>query len=126
LDTAAVYYTRNDPELAYRAAHRMLWADPDIGGIYISTANSIPIIRVLEEMGLVAKADVVASDIFAELNDCIRRGVVFATIYQDPFMQARAAFESLFYYLTDGTPIREYILARPQAVFASNLNLYDK
>ena len=126
LETSAVYYTMSNPELAEKTARIMLSANPDVGGIYISTANSVPVIRVLEEMGLTGKISVVASDVFAGLNERIRAGIVFATIYQDPFHQARSAFESLFYHLVDGTPIREYILARPQAVFASNLNLYEK
>ena len=122
----ATYHTENAPELAEQAAQGMLAAYPSIRGIYVSTANSIPVCRVLEEAGMAGKISVVASDIFAELNACIRRGTVFATIYQDPFSQARAAFEALFFNLVDKLPIREFILARPQAVFESNLHLYEK
>ena len=67
-----------------------------------------------------------ASDIFTELNECIRRGTVFATIYQNPFSQAHDAFEELFFHLVDKSEIREFILAKPLAVLESNLNLYEK
>lgn len=122
----ATYHTENIPELAEQAAQGMLASFPNIGGIYVSTANSIPVCRVLEEAGMAGKIQVVASDIFAELNTRIRSGTVFAAIYQDPFYQARAAFEELFFHLVDKMPIRKFILARPQAVFESNLHLYEK
>jgi len=126
VETAAVFYTDNNPELSESIARDILTNRRDIEGIYVSTANSIPICRVIEEMGLQGRIGVVASDVFSRLNDYIRSGTVFATIDQNPFMQARSAFESLFYNLTEGTPIREFTLARPQAVFVSNLNLYEK
>ena len=123
---AALYHTENDPEMAEQAVCHMMENYPNIAGIYVSTANSIPICRAIEQAGLSGRIKMVTSDIFTELNECIRRGTVFATIYQNPFSQAHDAFEELFFHLVDKSEIREFILAKPLAVLESNLNLYEK
>ena len=126
LNIVRMYNTKNNAQTASEQAAELLSGLPDIGGIYVSTANSAPICRCIAEAGLSGKIGIVTSDVFTELNGYIRRGTVFATIYQDPASQAKAAFEALFYCLSDKTAIPEFIYARPQAVFASNLNLYEK
>ena len=97
---------------------------PKLAGIYVSSANSVPVCRKLQELGRSGEISLVASDVFEALNAYLRSGDVFASIYQDPFHQAKAAFETLFYSISDGEPIPDTLLAKPQAVFESNLNLF--
>ncbi|MBQ8509513.1 MAG: LacI family DNA-binding transcriptional regulator [Clostridia bacterium] len=126
LEVVRICDTENRTDLAEELLEGLLADHPDLGGIYISSANSMPICHRLRARGLAGKLAVVTSDVFDELNGCIMDGTVFATIYQDPFMQARAAFEALYRAAAEGTPIPERILARPQAVLRSNLELYTK
>ena len=123
---SAVYYTDNIPETAELAAENMLASCDDIMGIYISTANSIPILNALDRANKTKQFVILASDVFLDLNQRIRNGDVFATIYQNPYQLARAAFETLAMHLLENEPITEFILSRPKIVMSSNLHLYEK
>ncbi len=96
----------------------------DIDGIYISSANAIPICRYVESHGLQDRVCVIASDVFPQLNDYIERGVVRATIYDDPFRQGRKSVEELYLHIAEGKEIPPIIMTNPQIVLKSNLGLY--
>ena len=118
--------TENQPDRAAEITGQLLETYPNLSGIYVSSANSVPVCRRLQELGLDGKISLVASDVFEALNNFLRSGTVFATIYQDPFHQAKSAFEALFYAISDGEPIPQTLRAKPQAVFESNLHLFTR
>ena len=62
----------------------MLRAHPNLKGIYISTVNSLPVLRAAEQEGRLDGLTVVTTDLFPELVDWIRAGKVAATVYQRP------------------------------------------
>lgn len=125
LEVVQIRDTENVPERAAWLTAQLFEEYPEIGGIYVSTANSAAVCRRLHELGKAGLIGVVTSDVFEELNGYLRDGTVFATIYQDPFYQARVAFETLFYAISEEEPIPEKLMAKPQAVFESNLHLFD-
>ncbi len=108
---------------AYAATEKLL-GDTQIGGIYVSTANSIAVCDCVTRMGLKGKIALITSDIFPRLNAYIEDGTVFASIYQNPFRQAKTAFDSLIYSILEREKIEEFSLISPIAVFKSNLSLY--
>ena len=120
------YATQDYPELAASQVEEAFRDFPEIDGIYISSANSEPICRYLEEHGLGDKVAVIASDVFPELSAYMRKGVVDATIYQDPYGQGRRAFEGLFYHIAEGRAINSIIMTNPQIVLRSNLSAYER
>ena len=124
LDVVRICLTRDDPVLASAMLEELLTEYPGLAGIYITSANSVSICRKLCHMGLGGKVAVVASDIFTELAEFIRQDVVFASIYQNPFAQAKDAFSAMFSFLSDKISIPEYIQTRPEIVMKSNLSLY--
>ncbi len=91
--------SREQPKVAYRQANNLLSRKPYPLGIYISTANSIPVIRALEEKNLLGEVQVIATDLFRELVPYIESGKILATLYQRPFAQGKAALELLLRYL---------------------------
>ena len=81
----------------------------------------------LVELGYAGKIRIVASDIFPQMIEFVRSGLVLATIFQNPFMQGRLATRYLFEYLVEGRRFEETeILLDPQIVLRSNLELYEK
>lgn len=94
-------------------------------GIYVATANSIPICRFLAQNKLYHDTVLITSDVYAELNDFIRRDVVTATIFQDPYQQAYNSLSALALHLICGEPIPREILVDPIIVLKSNLHLYE-
>ncbi len=95
-----------------------------IGGVYINTANSLPVLRAIEEAGLLGKVHVITTDLFPELIPYIESGAVLATLYQRPFTQGRMAVDALARYLTAGTRPDQVTRLAPHIVLRSNLSLF--
>ena len=114
----------DDAEIAERQIIDLYEKDvPD--GIYVATANSIPICRFLAQNKLYHDTVLITSDVYAELNDFIRRDVVTATIFQDPYQQAYNSLSALALHLICGEPVPREILVDPIIVLKSNLHLYE-
>jgi LacI family transcriptional regulator len=118
------FESHEKPTFAYRQAISLLSRKPYPLGIYISTANSIPVLRAVEEKHLLGNIQLIATDLFPELIPYIDSGKVLATLYQRPFTQGKTALELLLRYLIDGTaPIPNTRLA-PHIILRSNLHLF--
>lgn len=121
---AEVYDTEDSPERAAKLVTEAFAAHPDLAAIYVSSANSIPICRYLEEHGLSQKVVCVTSDVFSELCPYIENGTVNATIDQNPFRTGYNALDLLYHAIADGKKIDSCICATPHIVLSSNLNCY--
>jgi len=112
------------PREAYRQTIALLHGENKPQGLYISTANSIPVLKALEEEGLLGKIQVVTTDLFQELVPLIETGKILATLYQRPFTQGKVAFESLVAYLHEEKKTSPMIRLAPHIIFRSNLPLF--
>jgi LacI family transcriptional regulator len=116
--------SHDQPELAYQQAAALLSGEPFPLGIYIATANSIPVLRAIEEKGLFGRIQVITTHLFPELAHYIETGKVLATLFQGPFTQGKAALELLLHYLINGVvpaPVRRLA---PHIILRSNLALF--
>jgi LacI family transcriptional regulator len=112
------------PDDAYSSALAVFQKHLNIGGVYINTANSLPVLRAAEEAGLLGKVRIITTDLFPELVPFIESGAVLATLYQRPLTQGRMAFEALARYLTVGTSPNQVARLAPHIVLRSNLSLF--
>ena len=96
-----------------------------IDGIYISSGNSLKICKFIDENGLADKKVIVTYDTYKELNDYIRKGVISATIFQNSYMQAKTAFEQLFFHLLGEGTVPSVIYTNFEIVMKNNLDLYE-
>lgn len=124
IDMAAVFETHDDEPEAYRKSREALARMPQTRGVYISTANSLPVLRAIEESGLGGKVTVITTDLFPGLVPLIESGTVAATIHQRPFTQGRVAFQILQKFLVEGLAPSLTIKIAPHVVMRSNLNLF--
>jgi LacI family transcriptional regulator len=113
----------HEPE-AYEKSRQVLTEEPDIGGVYVSTVNSIPVLRAIEDAGLSGRITVITSDLFPALGPFIESGRVAATMYQRPSMQGQLAFQTLYKFLVDGVRPRPVIRMAPHIVMRGNLKLF--
>ena len=116
--------THESPKDAYQAALLIFRIRPDLGGVYINTANSLPVLKAAEETGLLSRLKIITTDLFPELIPMIEDGHVFATLYQRPFVQGRTAFEMLCRFLTTGTAPQQVTRHAPHIILRSNLSLF--
>ena len=113
------------PKEAYRQTLTLVRGETKPQGLYISTANSVPVLQALSEEGLLGKIQVVTTDLFEELVPLIETGKILATLYQRPFTQGKVAFESLIAYLVEEKKTSPMIRLAPHIIFRSNLPLFS-
>jgi LacI family transcriptional regulator len=113
----------DDEREAQRQTRVMLLARPRLKGLYISTSNSLPVLRAAEREGRLAGLRVVATDLFPELVDWIRAGKVAATVDQRPLAQGHVAIRSLYQFLQNRQRPPDIQRIVPDVVMGSNLDL---
>jgi LacI family transcriptional regulator len=124
LSLVPVLEAHDHPREADQKTREALARYPDISAVYVTTANSLPVIDALERTGHLGKVSLVTTDLFPALASQIRSGAVLASIYQRPLTQGRIAFETLYRYLTEHrVPPRMHTLP-PHLVMQSNLDLF--
>ncbi len=124
LKVSAVLESHDDQNLAYSQARDLLLRDRQLRAIYVTTANSLGVIRAIEEVDPGRPLDVITTDLFPQLVPYLRSGRVLATINQRPQAQGRMAFEALHRFLVEGKCPAVRIKLNPHIVMRSNLDLF--
>lgn len=119
------YDTLDVPAFAEHLVEEAFETYPDLNGIYVSSANSLAICEYLKQHDLGGKVALITSDVFSELNDYIRAGIVSASLYQDPFKQGKNAFVNLYRHIVERVTLPQIILSNTQIVLKSNLSLFE-
>jgi len=109
---------------AHAQALAVLRAHPDLKAIYVSTVNSLPVLRAAEQVRRLPKLTIVTTDLFPELVTRIRAGTIAATLYQRPVNQGRLALSALYRFLLDGTCPPARVQLVPHVVMRSNLDRF--
>jgi len=123
IEIAPLVEAHEDEREAYAKCRSALAADPRIAGVYVSTVNTPPVMRALEDEGKVGLVTVVATDLYPALAAYIESGAVAATMDQRPWMQGQVAFRTLYSYLVDGVVPPPVVGLSPHVVMKSNLGL---
>jgi LacI family transcriptional regulator len=124
LTVVPVLETHDNPLEASNKTREAIARYPDIRAVYVTTANSIPVLTALSASGHLGKVAVVTTDLFPDLVPYIRSGAVLATVYQRPQTQGRIAFEALYRFLTEHRrPLQRHALP-PHLILQSNLDLF--
>lgn len=116
--------SHESPREAYRAAQDLLRRRIKPIGIYINTANSLPVLRAIDEAGLWGKLKIVTTDLFPELIPLLESRKIIATLYQRPYAQGKLAIETLCRYLVEGTQPEAITRLAPHIILHSNLHLF--
>ena len=124
LTVGGVVEAHDDEHEAYLKCRDMLAEQPEVVGVYVSTANSLPVLRAIDDEGLTGKVTVITTDLFLSLVPLIESGRVAATVFQRPRTQGRLAFETLYRFLVEGLTPLPFITLSPHIVMKSNLELF--
>ncbi len=123
LTVEEVIETHDDEREAFLRTTELLEARPDLAGIYVTTANSLGVVRAVQKADRLGRVALITTDLFPELVPLIRRGRIAVTMYQRPLTQGRMAFEALYRFVTDRwcPPAQTRLI--PLVVMRSNLDL---
>jgi LacI family transcriptional regulator len=121
---AAVVEAHDDEAEAYEKCRQVLATTPDLAGVYVSTANSMPVMRALDDQGLGGSVTIITTDLFPALAPLIESGRISATIYQRPWVQGQIAFQAIYKFLVEGVTPPAVNRLSPHVVMRSNLKLF--
>jgi LacI family transcriptional regulator len=124
LELARIVEAHDQPDQAYQKTRECLHEYPDLRAVYVSTANSIPVLRALDESGVLDRLAVMTTDLFPALVPLIRSGRLLGTVYQRPREQGRMAFQALYKFLVEGTCPQVRHRLPPHIILRSNLELF--
>jgi len=114
----------DDEDEAYDKCYRLLQENTTIKGLYVTTANCLPVCHVVTALSLSHKVQIVASDLFLDMKPYFDLGVIAASIYARPFTQGQLAIRLLADLLLYGHPVRPRHHIAPQVVTRSTLHLF--
>lgn len=114
----------DNPELAKKQLRSILESKEPYQGVYITTAIIISLYPLLRECSPKNLPTIVTTDLFDENRDLLKKGVVCATIFQDPYKQGKRAVMQLYQHLRgEKICVEQFIM--PQVVFRSNMDYYQ-
>lgn len=97
------YVESNDDEIrAYEVTKELLASHPEIDAIFVVAAGVYGACRAILSLGLQEKLTVVSFDKVPTTVEMIKKGIIKATICQQPFMQGNKAVHIVFDYLVSG------------------------
>jgi LacI family transcriptional regulator len=121
---AAVLEAHESEEESYRKTCELLSRHPELGGIYVSTVNCLPVCRALEDGDRAGKIPLITTDLFPEMVRHLRSGTVRASIYQNPYLQGQIAVRMLVDNLLNGMAIPHASYLNPGIVLRTNVHLF--
>jgi len=98
----------------------------DLVAYYVSTVNSLPVIRALKLRKLLGEITLVTTDVYPKLLPHLRSGAVAATLYQRPKVQGELALRSMYRLLHDEASLLDRITLQPHIVMRANLEHFLK
>jgi len=122
LKLVGVYEHLDQPDIATRVAEEAFRLCPDIAGIYASTGNSVTICK--EVVRLKAHPKIVGTDLYPEIKDLMRQGVIMASLYQNAPGQGARMVELLYSAVCEHKPISKQVFIPPIPVFRGNIDVF--
>ena len=113
-----------DEDESFQKTFDLLGRVPELAGLYVNTVNCLPVCRALGAHGLAGKVKLITTDLFAEMAAYFRKGIITASIYQQPHRQGQLAVRHMSDYLTTKIPLPSTVYLSPGVVMSSNLNLF--
>jgi LacI family transcriptional regulator len=126
LEVLPVTETHEEQEEAHRKTAILLDRHKDLVGYYVSTINSIPVIRALKSRKLLGKVALITTDVFPQLIPHIRSGNITATLYQRPGVQGELALRTMYAMLRKGGNSWHGVMLQPHVVMRTNLEYFRK
>jgi LacI family transcriptional regulator len=115
---------REDEDESFQKTFDLLGRFPTLAGIYVNTVNCLPVCRALGARGLAGKIKLITTDLFAEMSPYFQKGIITASIYQQPHRMGQTAVRLMADNLTSKVPLPPVIHLNPGVVMSSNLHLF--
>ncbi|MBS1823123.1 MAG: LacI family DNA-binding transcriptional regulator [Acidobacteria bacterium] len=113
----------DDYEETFEKVSSLLRQQPTLRGIYVATANCIPVCKAIHAQGKANKVHVIATHLFPEMVPYFENQTIWATIYHRPNWLGQYALRLALRSVLEKKPLRSSYLVQPQIILASNMHL---
>lgn len=122
----SVIHHYDEPEVAYQLIKQSIIEMPTIKGIYCGTAVTVPVCKAVSDLGR-DDIRIVGTEITQDLLPYMEKGMVIATLFQDPIQQGKKAFKAMYEYIENGMVKNgSEIEINPKVVLPANYDFYSK
>ncbi len=121
---AEVLEGHDDEDETFIKCSQLLQRRKGLAGVYVSTANCLPVCRAVTVLGMARKIKVITTDLFQEMVPYFEKGTIIASIYQRPYVQGQRAVRLLIDHLFSHQPFPYNYYLNPGIVLNSNLPLF--
>lgn len=113
----------NDDDIqSYSIAKNMLASDESINALFLASAGTYGVCRAVEELPEERRPIVICYDCLPSIVPMLKRGIVAATICQEPDYQGSKPLDILYNYIAmDVQPSREYYYTKIEIVISESL-----
>lgn len=111
-------------EEAFEKCSSLLRRVRRIDGMYISTANCLPVCAALDAAGLADRVKLVTTDLYPDMVPWFERGTILASVYQRPYTQGQTAVRLIVDHIVSGHPFPPAFYLSPSVVLRSNLHTF--
>jgi LacI family transcriptional regulator len=126
LKVLPVTETHEKQEEAHEKTTILLDRHKDLTGYYVSTVNSMPVVRALKSRNLLGKIALITTDVFPQLVPHIRSGDITATLYQRPRVQGELALRTMHEILRKDGHSWNGVMLQPHVVMRTNIEYFLK
>lgn len=119
----SMYEHLDEPELVLRETKRMINENPELKGIYMTSASAniaCEYIRANESKSY----RIITTDLLRDTPMFLKNGTASATIFQDPYRQGRNAVQYLYHYILDRSDGGVHHIV-PSILLSSNVAAYE-
>ncbi len=122
ISIAEVYDDNAETDKARDNCRHMLSSHADVQGIFIGTANSVPICEEIEASGRDIR--IISMDVFKEVSQYIKEGIISASLYQQPSNQSYSAMKGLYRLIQEAATPQDEIIV-PEIVLQSTIDKFN-
>jgi LacI family transcriptional regulator len=119
-----VVEAHDDPDEAFQKCLALLQRPQKVHGIYVTTANCLPVCRAFSALRLSGKTTLITSDLFREMVTYFEKGTIFASIYAHPHLQGQVAMTLIADHLLGEGSLPDRYYLPPQIVMRSTVRQF--
>jgi len=123
-EVVGVVENHEDEQEAFQKCLALFQSRKDLGGLYVSTANCLPVCAAIEAAGLAGCLRLITTDLFPPMVPYIENGTITASIHQRPYVQGQTAVRLIVDHIIYRRPFPPFRYLSPGIVLQSNLRLF--
>lgn len=114
--------TNDDDVVAFEAAKGMLASHPEITALFVAAAGTYGVCRAVEALGKTGEITIVCFDAIPSTVEMMKKGLIKATICQQPFTQGNKSVHIAFDYVVSGMkPKKDSFIVKNEIKILENL-----